>query len=59
MFLKKKVQSIFKKTAQNLFKLFHGKIKYVNDDSLISKLEKKKLITCNQPRSVKKIILLI
>ena len=42
MFLKKKVQSIFKKTAQNLFKLFHGKIKYVNDDSLISKLEKKK-----------------
>ena len=43
MFLKKKVQSIFKKTAQNLFKLFHGKIKYVNDDSLISKLEKKKI----------------
>ena len=56
MFLKRKVQEIFKKTAQNLFKLFHGKIKHVNDDNLISKLEKKKLITYNQPRSTKKII---
>ena len=41
MFLKKKVQNILKKIAQNLFKLFHGKIDYVNDDNLISKLEKK------------------
>ena len=41
MFLKRKVQDIFKKTAQNLFKLFHGKINHVNDDNLISKLEKK------------------
>ena len=42
--LKKKVQDIFKKVAQSLFKLFHGKIKHVNDDSIIKKLEKKKSI---------------
>lgn len=42
MFLKKKAQGIFKKAAQNLFKLFYGKIKHVNDDNFISKLEKKK-----------------
>jgi len=43
MFLKKKAQGIFKKAAQNLFKLFYGKIKHVNDDNFISKLEKKKI----------------
>ena len=43
MFLKKKIQDIFKKNAQNLFKLFYGKIKYVKDDNFISKLEKKKI----------------
>ncbi len=42
MILKRKVKDIFKKIAQNFFKLFHGKIKHVNDDNLISKLEKKK-----------------
>ena len=39
--LKRKVQDIFKKVAQSLFKLFHGKIKHFNDDSIIKKLEKK------------------
>ena len=42
--LKRKVQDIFKKVAQSLFKLFHGKIKHVNDDSIIKKLENHMLL---------------
>ena len=52
--LKRKVQDIFKKVAQSLFKLFHGKIKYVNDDSIIKKLEKKKIDNLKPTTSYKK-----
>ncbi len=52
--LKRKVQDIFKKVAQSLFKLFHGKIKHVNDDSIIKKLEKKKIDNLKPTTSYKK-----